>query len=40
MIQTLADQGSHFAKFAGKHYGTLDGSIDFFPKMPGTVGCR
>lgn len=35
IIRTLADQGSHFAKFAGKHYGILDGSIEFVPKMPG-----
>lgn len=40
MIRTLADQGSHFAKFAGKHYGTLDGSIDFSRRCRGTVGYR
>ena len=35
MIRTLTDQDKRFAKFAGHHYGKLDGSIDMAPKMPG-----
>ena len=35
MIRTLTDQDKRFAKFAGHHYGKLDGSIDMVPKMPG-----